>query len=332
MSGTIAIRGDGLAALGCVHLLGQAGFQVRLEGPARPKMPAIMLSGATQKLLGDVFGGAELFDGLTPVRRRIVAWGPDAKPAALPHSAVVVSEQELLRRIRVREMPESTGAPIEWSIVTARPETQRTEEHHFGSRMARVAAVELKSSAASDACWIESLENGWLFLLPAGESAWLLYVGDSVETLLARSRLIAAQILEAHPREGCFASHPRIAESLAGPGWFACGSAALGFDPLCGEGAGHAIREAILACAGVRAILAGAAVNAVQAHYRNRLVAGFHRHLKICEDFYRSGGPGPWWQEQVAATRRGIDWCESLNFAAARSEYRLNGFSLEAVS
>jgi hypothetical protein len=327
------VRGDGIAALCCSRLLGQAGFRVTLEGPARPRVPAVLLSEGTQKLFQDVFDRTDLFEGLTRVRRRIVAWGPDAKPIVLPHSALVISEQELLDRIRQPEMSESNADPEReagWEILAATPSGDY-KEHHFGSRFASVAAVKLKPSSPSDACWIESVDNGWLFLLPGGDGAWLLSVGNPVDSPLARSRLIADQILEIRPKKGGFASHPRIAQSLCARGWFACGSAALGFDPLCGDGAGHAIREAILACAAVRAIIDGATVDPVLAHYRSRLVAGFQRHLRLCEEFYRSGGQGLWWEEQLAATLHGVEWCQSLHDGAAKPRYRLNGFSIESI-
>lgn len=334
MPGCIAVRGDGIASLCCVRLLGQAGLSVSAEGPVRPKLPAIMLSEGSQKLLQDVFDQTDLFDGLTRVRKRIVAWGQGAKPIVLPHSAVVVSEQGLLDRIPhpgIPEPGEHRESQTAWTIIAARPLPQSVEEHHFGSRIATAAAVKLRIQSPADACWIESLDDGWLFLLPVSDGAWLLSVGKPVESLLARSRVIADEILEIRPVGGGFPCHPRIAQSLCGPAWLACGSAALGFDPLCGDGAGHAAREAILASAVVRAVIEGADVRAAIAHYSGRLIAGFRRHLQHCEEFYRSGGLGPWWEEQRAATRRGIEWCNSARSEIAQPGYRLNGFSLEAL-
>jgi hypothetical protein len=334
MPGEIVVHGDGIAASCCCRLLGQAGFHVTLDGPARPKLPAVLLSESTQKLLEDVFEGSDLFQGLTRVNQRIVAWGPEAKAVELPHSAVVISERDLLDRIG------KAGAPApkvdlgqtEWEIFAAPPLPNDVKERHFGSRLASVAQAKLKASAPSDACWIESLDNGWLFLLPVDDRAWLLSVGNPVESLLARSRLIADQLQEAVPLEGGFASHPRVADSLCAPGWFACGTAALGFDPLCGDGAGNAARESILACASVRAIIDGADVNSVLTHYQSRLLAGFHRHLKLCEQFYGTGGRGLWWQEQLAATLQGLDWCQSVRFDTPKSRYRLSGFSLQRIA
>ena len=186
MPGNIVVRGDGIAALCCSRLLGQAGLEITSDAPARPKVPALLLSDTTQKLLEDVFDRSDLFDGLTRVTRRIVAWGKDSKPVALPHSAVVTSEQELLNRIREADAPELSvdSAPSGWSIFAAPPLPGDVKERHFGSRSASAAAVKVKTSSPRDACWIESLDDGWLFLLPVAGGAWLLSVGNTVEWLL----------------------------------------------------------------------------------------------------------------------------------------------------
>src|SRR5262245_17365372 len=101
MSGVL-IRGEGIAATCCLTLLGGAGIPISVEKVERPKLPAIMLGELTQKLLRDVFHRADIFEGLPQIRRRVVAWGRESGPSMLPHSAVVVSESELLYRIRQR--------------------------------------------------------------------------------------------------------------------------------------------------------------------------------------------------------------------------------------
>jgi flavin-dependent dehydrogenase len=152
-----------------------------------------------------------------------------------------------------------------------------------------------------------------------------------VDDLLSQSRVIAKQLAEVHESGPAFASHPRVADPLCAPGWFACGTAALGFDPLCGDGVGNAAREAILAVAAVRAVLGGADVNTVVDHYRARLLAGFGRHLKLCREFYSSGRSGPWWDEQINACDQGMNWCTSKLQSENQFSYRLRGFSLEPV-
>ncbi len=333
MAPSVLIRGEGVAACCCVHLLSRGALSLIVEAGDRPRVPAIMLGEATQKLLTDVFDRRDLFDGLPRINKRIVAWGQNSAPIALPHSAVVVSEEGLLDRIQpgLPHPNPSSGREAAWTIFAARPLPRSSEEHHFGSRMATASAVKLKTGCDPGACWIESLDHGWLFLLPGGDRAWLLSVGDPAETLLAQSRLISDQIAETSASRGTFPSHPRIAEPLCEPGWLACGTAALGFDPLCGDGTGHAIREAILASAVVRAGIDGADVDALVAHYRARLVAGFKRHLEACREFYQAGHGGPWWDQELNSLDRGLEWCVRRLESAPGFRFRLSGFALEAI-
>ena len=126
---------------------------------------------------------------------------------------------------------------------------------HFGSRMATVREVELAEAAPTDTCWIESVEDGWLFLLPIGPGRGsLISVSHDGRSLTIKSRLIGDLLRNPQVSEGDvvaeFAAYPRIAASLGAKSWLACGSAAMVFDPLCGEGAGNGGREAILACVG----------------------------------------------------------------------------------
>jgi hypothetical protein len=329
----ISIHGGGIAASCCRRLLSRQGFRIVGEPVERPNLPAIMLRDTTQKLLADVLDRNDLFTRLHQIRRRAVLWGESAQPVVVPHSAVVVSEAALLDCIQ-EELPPGDGE-TDWSIFSGRAQPADgppREEHDFGCRIAAAVPVKLKSEASSDTCCIESQKEGWLFLLPTGPaSGWLLCVGGCPESILADSRLVAAQIAEASPTAGQFPSHPRAIEPLAGPGWLACGSAALGFDPLCGEGAGNATREAILAAAVIRAVSEGEDARHLAAHYSARLIAGFRKHLEICRDYYSTGHRGAWWDRQVADLDRGLEWCSQQLAAFPGFRYRLSGFALEKV-
>jgi hypothetical protein len=334
MRSKVLIRGEGVAASCCISLLDRAGSTVIREVGPRPKLPAIMVSESTQQLITSVFELPDLFCGLPQIRRRIVRWGLDAPTLTLPHAAIVVSEQVLLDRISAQPTlrePAAGGESL-WTILASRPLPEPSQEYQFGSRMASASKVERKEHGENDSSWVESLPNGWLFLLPNGETSWLLSVGDSTEALLAESRAVAPQVARFATVGGSFACHPRIAEPLCGSDWLACGSAALGFDPLCGDGSGNAVREGVLASAVARAVAAGEDVNAVTAHYRARLLAGFYKHLDACHQFYRAGRAGPWWDEQIDATQRGLTWCQSRLEGVTGFRYRLNGFVLEPLS
>jgi hypothetical protein len=331
---TAIIRGESIAACCCASLLDRAGVLFSREKVSRPKLPAVMIGDTSQRVLADIFAQPDLFKGLPLIRKRVVKWGATAQALALPHSAIVASDQILLDRIEplLARVPYSSDAePAEWTILSSRPLPEASEDFNFGSRMAAAVQVTLKKGADTEASWVESLPEGWLFMLPNGTTAWLLSVGGSTQSLLSESSLIAQQIAGVEAESRSFPCHPRIADPNCGPGWMACGSAVLGFDPLCGDGSGYAAREAILAAAVVQAASRGADRDNLIAHYRARLLAGFQRHLETCLEFYRTGHSGGWWDEQINATERGLEWCRAKRALASEFKFRLSGFSLEAI-
>jgi hypothetical protein len=326
------IRGSGVAASCCAHLLEAAGFRVFLSESQRPRIPAILVSEAAQALLRDVYGRTDLFEGLFHIDRRIVAWEPESPPVTLPHQAVVISEEALLERLRSTPGENAPADAADWTVYTSRSLPSLVEQHRFGSRTASLVPVDLRDSGPP-ACWIEALECGWLFLIPnSSVSGWLVSIGSPHDVLLAESRLIADRVAVSGLSGASFAAYPAIVDPVCAPGWLACGAAALSFDPICGDGTGNAVREAILASAVIRAAVAGDNVDRLLSHYRSRLTAGFTRHLELCRGFYISGNRGPWWEQEIAGLDEGIEWCRQANGAGNVFHYRLNGFELRAVT
>jgi hypothetical protein len=315
-SKSVLIRGDGVAARCCGHLLARAGYRVSVERTARRPVPLLMLSEAAQRLIRDVFERDDLFRDLPVIRKRVVAWGSD--PVELDHSAVVVSEEGLLDRLGM----DSREGEARWTICAAAPLPGSAEEHRFGSRMASATRVEMKTAGA---CFVEAVPDGWLFL----NSGWLIGVGGSLEELLEKSRLVREQITGWSVEISQFPASPRMVTPLGADAWISCGSAAMGFDPLCGDGTAHAVREAILASAVIRAADGGEPVAELMAHYEARLTAGFERHLLECRRFYCSGGEGEWWSGEAEWCVRGIEWCRGR---AGAFLYRLEGLELKRIS
>jgi len=336
---TILVRGSGIAAYCCLQLLQRQGTTVAAGETKLPKLPAILISPSTQKLLADIFQSKDMFEGLPSIQKRIVAWGAGAggscEPVVLPHSAIVASEQVLLERLKERTTGVTQAAPIDpaWTIFAGRPAVSLPDERHFGTRMAFVGEVELTDEAERDACWVESVDCGWLFLLATGNGRGsLISVGGSTEQLLEKSRLAARQVRKMDGAVAEFAAYPRITSSLCGDGWLACGTAAMSFDPLCGEGAGNAAREAILACAAVQAILAGESAEEVLAEYSLRLMLGFLRHLENCREFYVRDTSNAFWSSELGLIEEGIAWTKSQLNAGSRPRFRLVGFGLERIA
>jgi 2-polyprenyl-6-methoxyphenol hydroxylase-like FAD-dependent oxidoreductase len=328
----VVIRGAGTAAYCSAHLLQKAGIPVSVQLTERARVPALMLSDAAVALIRDVFCDGQLLEGAHKIRKRVVAWGAGAAPVELQHSAIVVSEEKFIDSVRRFGAEQSPNCRASWMILSTRPLPAESEVHSFGTRKARAIKVSLRSSSDSSACWIESLDEGWLFLVPnAPDSAWLLAVGAAPETLLTQSRLIREQVLIFGDSSGEFPAYPRIASPLGGDGWLACGTAAMAFDPICGDGTAHAVREAILAVAVIQASMHGEDSTRLLAHYQIRLTAGFERHLQLCREFYQRGHTSPWWKAETASLEEGLRWCAGKKSAANTFQYRLNGFELQAV-
>jgi hypothetical protein len=346
MTDTVLVRGNGVAAACCVRSL-SAVLPVSVVKVGRPKLSAVLLGEATQSLLTDLFVDKMLFAGLPRVRKRVVAWGPGAQPTVLPHSAIVISEHDLLERLWARVQAPIEATPVTenetendtekpdttaWEIISSRMEDPGRDERRFGARSAFVSNVQLNSAADRESCWAESLDDGWLFLFPVREaSACLISVGGSAPSLIAQSRLIAAQVEAPITSAAEFPAYPRILSELCGSGWLACGTAAVAFDPLCGEGVANAVREAILASAVIRAAEQGSNVESLLAHYRARLMSGFLRHLQMCHHYYSTGGTGPFWSSELQLLQLGIEWISESLRPPASPRYRLVGFELVAI-
>lgn len=320
----VAIHGDGIAANCCAHLLARAGLSVGRTYRNRTPVPAILLSDAALALLRSVFDRADLFADRPRITRRIVAWGA-AAPVSLPHDAVILSEADLDAALAG---PAAPVAAASMTIHTAPPFPQAALRT-FGRRSTVAAQVRLLAETDQTACWIESVESGWLFLIPSGPAAgWLLAVGASADVLLGQSRHIAPRTEVQGPTSSAFETSPRMLTTMAGPDWLACGSAAIAFDPICGDGTAQAVREAILASAVIGAMGEGGDPAALRLHFESLMVAAMRRHLRLCAQFYASGGDGPWWQAQMADLAEGFEWCTGRLAQMPEPRFELHGFRL----
>lgn len=354
MAETVRILGNGLAACCVARLL--CGHDVRLaldaaSLPLHPRPASLLLSRQTQSLLQDIFDDAALFEGASRIRRRIVRWGQGDSVVELPHDGAVVSEVELLNRLwKMQAEIAVDAAPRDdsrdgaaWEILTSGRSVIGQAAQHlrnsqtYGLRTARTVAVVLVPDAPNGCCWIESIKDGWLFLLPTGKErgAALIACGADTGRLIGQSNLVVEQIEELDTAvlgTPQLSTAPRILDPLCGAGWIACGSAAMQFDPLCGEGAGHAAREALLASAVIKAAAKGFDIEELLAHYATRLRQGFLRHLEVCLGFYQSGGESGFWKSEEAALKQGIAFVREQLPAKPHFSFRLVGTELQPLA
>ncbi len=324
----VAVHGSGVAAAVCRHLLADAGLATGSEPSPPARVPAIMLGAPALALLRDVMGQPNLLAGMPRITRRVVAWG-GLGPVSVPHAAIVVSEDDLRRALDRGKATAGDPRPADFAVHVAAP-LPEGERLGFGKCEAEICRVALRDPALHEECRIEALDAGWLFLLPGGAaSGWLLGFGAPLAELLAQSRLVAPVVELAAPPVGRIDTAPAMSVPLAGESWLACGSAALRFDPICGDGTAQAVREAVLAAAVVGGIAGGGERDALLLHYRSMLVAGMRRHLELCARFYADGGTGAWWAAQAKVLASGHETCTRMLARMPEPRFVLRGCALE---
>lgn len=327
------------------HLLDRAGFAFLREPGLRRPVPVIMLSDPALALLRDVFGDASLFADRPRIEQRVVKWG-SAEAVTMPHGAVVVSEYIIADVLdmfprgntakRSSAKPDRAQLNIQHSndfngkfVVQAMPPFSSGETLRFGERLSATARVTLKADAPARSCWIEAVDVGWLFLIPDGfGQAWLLAVGGAPEALAQAAPLIGPLIDTLEPTGGQFDTSPRMLAQLAGDDWLACGTGAIAFDPICGDGTAQAAREGILAAAVIGALARGEEPALLATHYHSLLLASLRRHLQLSLPFYANGGAGRWWHDQYAAAREGYERTTALLAKLPEPRFALHGFDL----
>lgn len=327
----IAILGDGISARCCTRLLERSGIRVSVDTRQRSGNPAVMLSEATLNLLNDCLGERLPTDQYHPITRRIVAWG-DNDAVSIKHSGIALGAHQLNKLLPqpVSGIGADTAADFRVFAATPFPESSHQS---FGKRIGSSAEVVLLCKEESNACWIESLDSGWIFLIPTAHGqGWLLGVGAELDTLLSRSRYLQRRVVVAQPARAIFETAPRMLNRLSGPNWLACGTQAIAFDPICGDGTGQAAREAILAAAVIQALAdrdcAETSCDKILTHYHSLLLASMRRHLRLCAQFYTSGGCTPWWQQQVSDLIKGFEWCSAQLEKLPEPKYELHNFRL----
>jgi hypothetical protein len=306
-------------------------------------MAAILLGTQTQLLLRDIFQGENFSVQCHRIVRRTVLWGEATSPVTLPHQGLVVSERFLLDQLwplvpHCKQEAQMTPdrERFSFSLHTTPPGDDSSDQFVFGERNAQVRRVSLRSSTHNDECMIESTPHGWLFLLPAADGLASLIsvsIDASLPEQLGASRLITDAVDSLLPSQetAIFSCAPRLAHALASESWLRCGSAAMSFDPVCGEGAGNALRESFLAAAVIHAMLSGEPIERLMTHYSSRLIAGFLRHLEHCRSFYATGGSHEFWRTELAALEDGIVRVRSLLSNMPPASYRLDGFRLKGL-
>ena len=146
-----------------------------------------------------------------------------------------------------------------------------------------------------------------------------------LQGMLAQTRHLGNEIVAMDNPVTISKGAPQIASSICGKNWLAVGDAAFSVDPICGDGTGYAIREAILATTVLESICAGIPAEACLSHYTLRLQHAFSQHIKMCIQYYAEGFSASTWQKEIEQMKMALS--VGLNHET-KLEYKLIGFRL----
>lgn len=354
------IHGGGVAALCCAKLLGQKGWRVTLRAPAPAPAPTLVLNAVTVELINHVFDSPpDLFADAHRLYRRGVYWG-EATADPVGDAPCVVMRGETLNerllasvkkrdgaRVAFQTLP-SGGSPApepraSWSVYAggvkglAAYGSQPPELRRFGRRRAILAEARLSADADEETCWMEATPAGWLFLAPLGSRRALLQVvvplpppdpAAALSLALRATRRIGTLVSDVAGPPRLFDASPGLMKYVCGSRWVAVGSLACAYDPLCGDGTGYAVREAILAAALLDGIERGLPREPCLEHYRKRLTHALHAHLRACCSFYALAGFDDTWRDELVALEYGLRELDEEIIPRDEFGYGLRGFSL----
>jgi len=305
----VQIIGNGIAALSIAQLLSQSGIAASVQSGRSKRQRSVLLSSQTIQLLSTIHRTDRFARLGWPIQRRSVLWGDADGPVTVEHHGISIPELLLVDELR-SQLPatltgESDRASSAWVIETQLRDSEAVI--CYGKRRAIFHRAKLRTSADAHCCFAESTAAGWLFLLPTSfTEALVICCGYHPDEVLRESRLIALQVEDASANLEPVSIAPAIASELCTSQLIRAGSAALQFDPLCGEGVGHAAREAYLATAVVRAVGRGEPVQELVTHYSTRLQQAFLRHLLVCRSFYAVHQDSAFWRSELTYLEAGI--------------------------
>ncbi len=305
----ITIFGGGVAGLSAAQILTRLAHPVAMRAVAPPRSRCVALNGAALFLLERIWGPALLHAAKGPVlERRILSWD-GMEPAILDDQARVVDVAALASQMRSalkrNELVEwdDKGADGGPDIIAARSDG-RGHYLEGGARQAVQAQVLLRDAADAWALHVETVESGWLVLLPVrGREAVLMGValGENIrlDALLGESRYSCRAVAQLGPSSPPSSAAPSLfVSSRAAGAAMRIGDAAMRFDPISGDGIAGALRGAHLAALVLDRRARGADPCAI---YAQRLARAMRAHLGGLMHLY---GAAPlaksWWHELQA--------------------------------
>lgn len=308
------IVGSGIAAATCALLGAQQGFAVCFDSVGVPPERIVSVPRATVDLIEELTGVsiARTLPSRTVTTRR-VAW-ESRDVSSMPIDALVFDAGALAREIGDHFLLHAGEAqhdhePVHWTIV-AQGRQPGAGRITAGERQAISGWIASLPGFDEAETVVACTPQAWVFAAPhpvAGIALTAVY--PPWPGAIAVDHVLEEAIdflwpgfgprVERPTARGVLAA-PSLEPGCAVPGRLAAGEAAIGFDPLRGDGVGNAVRGALLAQSVIAAIAGGADEASCLAHYSARLAHAFAEHVQTCSAHYSRAWNAAIWSGEVA--------------------------------
>ncbi|MBY5376647.1 NAD(P)/FAD-dependent oxidoreductase [Rhizobium leguminosarum] len=320
MSGQFAtIFGTGISGLTAARLLSLTGWTVELVGDTQSTQRWITVSGETALLFNDLWG-PDIFQACRsyPLIGRRVDWSVDGlSEVTEPLWAVELSSLNvaMLRRLRKasgsrisRRNNNADCEPVRFAGAThidaSGRSTSFTREGRLvcGKRTMRVWPSIRLSFPSEPIAEVFAGEGFWSFAFPIGRETICLQLAtprtcsaEELRDVMLRKVTSATPLLHYAINKtpdifddgsAIFSTAPTLTLKEPLSRRLAIGDSLMTLDPLCGDGAGHGLKSALLATGVLNSIADGLPALHALAHFEERSLFAFSAHLRQCQRYY----------------------------------------------
>jgi flavin-dependent dehydrogenase len=354
----ILIIGGGIAGLTCAHLLAGRGWEIEIWDKLSKSSPTLIINDVTRYVLQDIWQlETDFWYDFHLLTSRQVAWEKDTEVLTIVEDSLVVKGNSLIEKLKlhllnqkqiyINETPPNLDnicrQDYAWIIdASGRNSTTalnfgKGRRSQFGQRCILSQTVMLTSANHYNACWMETISDGWIFFAPIDNQQALIQCmlpniikePLPILTLLEETNFIKTFIDKITTHPTIFAAYPQLLTPLCGNGWIAVGDAALSFDPISGDGTGYALRTAILATSVINSI-SNSNLNTKECfnHYNLRLNRTFFQHLEQCIKYYSSAFNSREWKIEIELMKLSLQKYKDMQLIFDEFAYNLKDFQL----
>lgn len=314
----IDIAGGGVAAAVCALLATRAGHHVHAEPVIDLPERIVAVPRATVDLVEELTG-IPIFTMLPScwLGKRCVAW-EERHFSDIPYETLVFDAQALTRSIYSRI---ETAAPARTGPRNDPGRSWKLEAGGRGAGARRIVAGARQAAAGwvahipaldESAMLVACVPQGWLVACPHPAGGISVAAVHPAPAGLTPHDALMQAVDHLWPGFGAgvetrgnrwIPATPSFALDCVSPTHIAVGEAAITFDPILGDGVGHAVRTALLARSVMAAIAGGASTQDCLAHYRSRLAHAFALHVRNSAAHYGAAWNFAVWREEIALMR-----------------------------